>query len=89
MASKRNSRTDVVPRPTKNAEYEIRFGDLRAEKGWVDLKATAKNALADAYDYLTVHPTQHDANRCYQSKPSKRDRPQEELPLATGNMRAE
>ncbi|MCT1396654.1 hypothetical protein M4D51_13060 [Microbacterium sp. p3-SID338] len=50
------------------SEYEIVFGGVAAERGWRDLKATAKNALADAWDYLTVHPTQFDSSRCYQLK---------------------
>jgi hypothetical protein len=56
----------AVPRPTKASEYEIFFGNTAAERGWTDLKATAKNALADAYDYLTAHPALYDADRCYQ-----------------------
>ena len=62
MAAKRGA---AVPRPTKSTEYEIIFGNVAAERGWTDLKATAKNALADAFDYLTAHPTR-DADRCYQ-----------------------
>lgn len=63
MASKRGA---AVPRPTKSNEYEVVFGTTAAERGWTDLKATAKNALADAYDYLAVHPALFDADRCYQ-----------------------
>ena len=33
---------------------------------WTDLKATAKNALADADNYLTAHPTRYNPDRCYQ-----------------------
>lgn len=63
MARKRGV---AVPRPTKNVEYEIFHGNAAAERGWMDLKASAKNALADAHDYLTAHPTRYDADRCYQ-----------------------
>ena len=62
MAGKRGS---AVPRPTKANEYEIVFGSAAAERGWMDLKAVAKNALADAWDYLTAHPDQFDSSRCY------------------------
>jgi len=63
MAGKREA---AVARPTKLTEYELFFADAAAQRGWVDLRATAKNALADAWDYLTEHPTKFDANRCYQ-----------------------
>ncbi|WP_223622466.1 hypothetical protein [Microbacterium sp. EST19A] len=65
MAGKRGS---AVPRPTKGSECEIVFGDNAAERGWRDLGATARNALVDAWDYLTVHPTRFDSSRCYQLK---------------------
>ncbi|MDY0914279.1 hypothetical protein [Rathayibacter festucae] len=58
-------RSDPVPRPIKGAEYEVVFGDKAAERGWNDLRATARNALADAWDHLTARPTQFDSNRCY------------------------
>ena len=63
MAGKRAA---PVPRPTKASEYEIFFGSVAVERGWTDLKAAAKNALADAYDYLTAHPSRYDPDRCYQ-----------------------
>ena len=62
MAGKRGEK---IPRPTKAHEYEIVFGSGAAERGWRDLRAVARNALADAWDYLTIHPTQHDSARCY------------------------
>ncbi|TFB95914.1 hypothetical protein [Cryobacterium sp. HLT2-28] len=62
MAGKRGA---AVPRPTKGTEYEIFFGNAAAQRGWTDLKAAAKNALADAYDYLTAHPAEYDPDRCY------------------------
>lgn len=57
-----------VPRPQKAAEYDIVYGNNSAQKGWNDLKATSRNALVDAWDYLTRHPDQYDENRCYQFK---------------------
>lgn len=65
MAGKRGT---PVPRPAKGTEYEIIFGDNAAQRGWNDLRATAKNALTDAWDYLTAHPTQYDPDRCYRLK---------------------
>lgn len=62
MAGKRGA---AVPRPPKASEYEIVFGSSEAERGRRDLKAIAKNALADAWDYLTAHPARYDAARCY------------------------
>ncbi|WP_347867782.1 hypothetical protein [Plantibacter sp.] len=55
----------LVPRPVTSGEYEIVFGATDASRGWNDLRATAKNALRDAYDYLTEHPTAYDPDRCY------------------------
>jgi hypothetical protein len=52
-----------VERPTKKNEYELRFGSASAEKGWNDLKATMRNALADSWDFLTRTPTLHDASK--------------------------
>jgi hypothetical protein len=46
-----------VARPTKSTEYEIRFGTREAEKGWIDLLATTKNGLTDAWDFLATDPT--------------------------------
>ena len=62
MAGKRGT---PVPRPIKGTEYEIFFGSAAAQRGWTDLKASAKNALADAFDYLTAHPAKYDPDRCY------------------------
>lgn len=45
-----------VPRPTKKSEYEIRFASAGAQKGWRDLTATIRNAMADTWDFLTVSP---------------------------------
>jgi hypothetical protein len=45
-----------VPRPTKRTEYEIEFATRQAEKGWRDLCATMRSAMADAWDGLTRDP---------------------------------
>jgi len=49
---------DTVPRPSKTTEYEIKFDSNSAAKGWRDLYATHRNALVDAWDYLTKSPLQ-------------------------------
>jgi hypothetical protein len=50
------ARTRTVDRPTKKSEYEIVFASRQAEKGWTDLRATTRNPLADAWDFLTRTP---------------------------------
>lgn len=47
---------DQVPRPNKSTEYVIKFDSNGAAKGWRDLYATHRNALVDAWDYLTKNP---------------------------------
>lgn len=49
-------RRDRVERPTKKSEFDLRFATRQAEKGWVDLKATMRNSLTDAWDVLTRSP---------------------------------
>lgn len=75
MAGKRGA---AVPRPPKASEYEIVFGSSEAERGRRDLKAIAKNALADAWDYLTAHPARYDAARCYRRDRRARSAVEEE-----------
>lgn len=53
MARKRG---ELVPRPPKKTEYEIRFATTNARKGWQDLTASIRNPLADAWDFLTRTP---------------------------------
>ncbi|BBY96502.1 hypothetical protein MGALJ_61710 (plasmid) [Mycobacterium gallinarum] len=53
MAGKRG---ELVPRPPKKMEYEIRFATTNARKGWQDLAATIRNPLAEAWDFLTRTP---------------------------------
>jgi hypothetical protein len=55
------ARSEQVPRPTKKAEYVIVHATRSAEKGWRDLVATTRNALADAWDALTANPIREDA----------------------------
>jgi len=77
-----------VERPTKRVEFEIVFATAQARKGWVDLVATTRSGLADAWDALTRHPTDPSMT-CHQLKGSLatlmhagvvRDRWQYELP---------
>ncbi|MFD9550089.1 hypothetical protein ACFWBG_22030 [Nocardia salmonicida] len=58
------SKDRAVSRPLKKVEFEIRFATREAEKGWVDARATARNALVDAWDFLTRSP-QERCDRCY------------------------
>lgn len=47
---------ELVPRPPKKIEYEIRFATTNAKRGWQDLAATIRNPLADAWAFLTRSP---------------------------------
>jgi hypothetical protein len=49
-------RGELVPRPPKKIEYEIRYATVDAAKGWRDLAATIRNPLAEAWDFLTANP---------------------------------
>ena len=49
-------RGELVPRPPKKIEYEIRYATTDAAKGWQDLAATIRNPLAEAWDFLTRTP---------------------------------
>jgi len=49
-------KSELVARPPKKSEYEIRFATAQARKGWRDLAATIRNALADSWDFLTRTP---------------------------------
>lgn len=49
-------RGELVPRPPKKTEYEIRFMTANARKGWQDLVATIRNPMAEAWDFLTRTP---------------------------------
>lgn len=55
------AKQERVPRPTKRSEYVIQFASVGARRGWIDLVATQKNAVTDAWDELTKSPlTEHD-----------------------------
>ncbi|NLE79928.1 MAG: hypothetical protein GX610_10180 [Rhodococcus sp.] len=64
MADKKRA----VPRPLRKGEYEIRHASISAEKGWRDLVATQRNAMAQAWDHLTKTPDERDETRCYPLK---------------------
>ena len=45
-----------LERPLKKSEFAIICATRQAEKGWRDLKATQRNALVDAWDFLARTP---------------------------------
>jgi len=47
---------ELVPRPPKKVEYEIRFATADARRGWQDLVATIRNAMTETWDFLTRTP---------------------------------
>ncbi len=51
-----SKRGEVVPRPAKKTEYEVRFATAEARRGWQDLVATVRNAMTDTWDFLTRTP---------------------------------
>lgn len=51
-----NPRQEPVVRPRKKVEYQICFATRQAQKGWTDLLATTRNAVVDAWDFLTRTP---------------------------------
>ena len=62
-----SSRRERVDRPLKPAEYEIRFANRDAEKGWRDVLAVATHATVEAWAHLTAHPHEG-SKRCYALK---------------------
>ncbi|ADU48588.1 hypothetical protein Intca_2078 [Intrasporangium calvum DSM 43043] len=52
MATKQGT----VACPTKSTEWVIKYATSQARNGWTDMCATQKNALTDAWDYLTKKP---------------------------------
>lgn len=48
------AREKKVVRPTKRSEYTIEFATVSAQRGWIDLCATSRNAVADSWDFLTL-----------------------------------
>lgn len=57
-------RSGDVPRPSRSSEFRLRFATREAQKGWVDLCATARNAAVDAWEFLSKTPTE-EGTRCY------------------------
>jgi hypothetical protein len=47
---------EPVPRPARKTDFTIVFDSRDAEVGWRDLLAVRRNALADAWDFLTATP---------------------------------
>lgn len=47
---------ELVPRPPKKSEYEIRFATSNARKSWQDLVATIRNPITEAWNFLTRTP---------------------------------
>ncbi|MEU3018400.1 hypothetical protein ABZ635_13500 [Nocardiopsis sp. NPDC007018] len=47
---------ELVPRPPKRTECEIRFATADARKGWRDLVATIRNSMTETWDFLTRTP---------------------------------
>lgn len=46
----------LVPRPAKKIEYEIRFATADSRKGWRDFVATSRNSMSETWDFLTRTP---------------------------------
>ncbi len=61
------SREQPLPRPLRKTEYEIVLTNSRAEKGWRDMLATARNASVGAWQRLTISPEEQ-SDRQYPMK---------------------
>ncbi|MDR2374707.1 MAG: hypothetical protein LBD77_11595 [Bifidobacteriaceae bacterium] len=59
--------TEPVARPLWRSEHRIAAATRAARVGWRDLVATARNAAAEAWDFLTKTPTA-EGPRCYRLK---------------------
>lgn len=62
------ARAGFVERPYRRSDHRIVFASKDAEKGWRDLVATAQNAAATAWEFLTAKPAQRDDSTCYPLK---------------------
>lgn len=51
-----SKRGNVVDRPLKRIEFTIKFASKSAAAGWQALLGTQRNAVADAWDWLTKTP---------------------------------
>lgn len=52
---------EAVPRPARKSEFTIRFATREAKVGWRDLSAVRRNALVDAWEFLTRNPLERTA----------------------------
>lgn len=50
-----------VPRPARKSDFTIRFATREATVGWRDLVAVRRNALVDAWEFLTQSPFERTA----------------------------
>lgn len=50
------AKRSAVPRPIKSTEFSILFATRNAQRGWSDLLATRRNAVVEAWDFLTKNP---------------------------------
>lgn len=57
-----------VARPTKKSEYDLEYASKDAIKGWRDLVATYRNAMAETWDRLTKNPLEDDGKTMYPLK---------------------
>ena len=64
----RRTEDDSVPRPLKRAEYKISHVSQQAARGWQDVTATYRNAVVDAWTYLSTRPTDEDGQNVYRLK---------------------
>lgn len=51
-----------VARPVKRTEFTICLPARQAQDGWRDVLATQRNAVVDAWDFLTRHPLEATAS---------------------------
>ena len=52
-----SKKADPLPRPAKATDHVVIPATTHAVRGWKDLAATRRSALADAWDLLTADPT--------------------------------
>lgn len=49
-------REEQIPRPLRAAEWKLVYATTAAKKGWIDLLATQRNAVVEAWERLTADP---------------------------------
>jgi hypothetical protein len=47
---------EIVPRPRRKTDFILQFDNRAAELGWRDAVAVRRNAMVDAWDWLTNSP---------------------------------